>query len=74
MAAGSQQLETTGFDGNLTGEMLQDSILLTYEVSELEEYADRLRLVIYSKRNEDGKTIDSLVRYIGRKTESGGLP
>ncbi|MND62578.1 hypothetical protein D3C81_1523950 [compost metagenome] len=72
MTSWSQQLEATGFDGNLTGEMLQDSILLIYEVSNLKEYEDRLRLVIYSKRIQDRKTTDSVVRYIERKTENEG--
>lgn len=72
MTSWSQQLEATGFDGNLTGEMLHDSILLIYEVSDLEKYEDRLRLVIYSKRIEDRKTTDSVVRYIERKTENEG--
>jgi len=74
MTSWSQQLEATGFDGNLTGEMLQDSILLIYEVSDLEEYEDRLRLVIYSKRPEDKKITDSLVRYIETKTENREQP
>ena len=74
MAAWSHELESTGFEGDSTGERLQDSIQLRYEVATVGAYPDRLRLVIYAIHPEDKKIMDSLVRYISGKTEEGRQP
>lgn len=72
MAAWSHELESTGFDGDSTGERYQDSIQLSYEATTVRSYPDRLRLVIYSMHPQDKKITDSLVRYIANDKEYGG--
>ncbi|MGJ1513824.1 hypothetical protein ACR79N_02460 [Sphingobacterium siyangense] len=67
----SRQLEANGFDGNTEGESLQDSIKLSYQLREAEGYPDRSRLAVYAI-SEEGKVIDSLIRYIENKTAEGG--
>jgi Tfp pilus assembly protein PilV len=67
----SLQLEANGFDGNTEGETLQDSIKLSYQLREAEGYPDRSRLAVYAI-SEEGKIIDSLIRYIENKTAEGG--
>ncbi|HAK28396.1 MULTISPECIES: PilW family protein [Sphingobacterium] len=67
----SRQLEANGFDGDTEGESLQDSIKLSYQLQEAEGYPDRLRLAVYAI-SEEGKVIDSLIRYIENKTAEGG--
>lgn len=64
----SRQLEADRFDGNTEGERLQDSIKLTFLLTEVQGYTDRQRLVVYSAA-DDGKITDSLVRYIEKKME-----
>ncbi|WP_343321623.1 hypothetical protein [Sphingobacterium multivorum] len=67
----SRQLEANGFDGDTEGESLQDSIKLSYQLTEAEGYPDRSRLAVYAI-SEEGKVIDSLIRYIENKTAEGG--
>ncbi|KKO90745.1 hypothetical protein AAW12_14430 [Sphingobacterium sp. Ag1] len=67
----SRQLEANGFDGNTEGESLQDSIKLGYQLREAERHPDRSRLAVYAI-SEEGKVIDSLIRYIENKTTVGG--
>jgi Tfp pilus assembly protein PilV len=66
----SHQLETSGFEGNTEEESLQDSIKLSYQLQEVGGYPDRLRLAVYAI-SEEGKVIDSLIRYIENKTTEG---
>ncbi|MDR2270594.1 MAG: hypothetical protein LBF27_06780 [Sphingobacterium sp.] len=72
MASWSHELETAGFGDDSTGEKLQDSIRLSYAVSTVAAYPDRLRLVIYTMHPEDNNRTDSLVRYIENRNEDGG--
>lgn len=74
MASWSEELASSGFEGDSTGERLQDSIQLRYEVATVGAYPDRLRLVIYSIHPQDKKITDSLVRYITNDKEDGGQP
>ncbi len=69
MVAWSFELENNGFENNMYGELHQDSIKLIYKLSELLEYPDRQRLVIYSIQPNTGMAIDSLVRYIDNKID-----
>lgn len=72
MAAWSHELEAATPDGNLTGEIQRDSMLLSYEMTEMQSYPDRIRLVIHAMQQGDKKIMDSLVRYIPNRAGKGG--